>query len=49
MDLCEVAPAYDHADVTVNSAHRTIFEVLAALAADRRDAAGATPGRPYRG
>jgi agmatinase len=48
MDLVEVAPAYDHADVTVNAAHHAIVEVLAALAANRRDAVGGAPGRPAR-
>lgn len=48
MDLVEVAPAHDHADVTVNSAHHAIVEVLAGIAANRRDAAGAAPGRPAR-
>ena len=37
-DLMEVAPAYDHADCTVNVAHRCIMEVLAGLASVRRDA-----------
>jgi agmatinase len=36
MDVVEVAPPYDHADVTVNNAHRVVWEVLAALAAKRR-------------
>ena len=31
-DVMEVAPAYDHADCTVNVAHRLIMEVLAGLA-----------------
>lgn len=38
MDLVEVAPAYDHADITVNNAHRIIFEALSGLAVRRRDA-----------
>lgn len=49
MDLVEVSPAYDHADVTVNSAHHALVEVLAGLAAVRRDAAGVAPSRPARG
>jgi agmatinase len=32
MDVMEVAPAYDHADVTVNNAHGLIWEALGALA-----------------
>jgi agmatinase len=35
-DVMEVAPAYDHADCTVNVAHRLIMEVLAGLAAKKR-------------
>jgi agmatinase len=31
-DVMEVAPPYDHADCTVNVAHRLIMEVLAGLA-----------------
>ena len=48
MDVVEVAPAYDHADCTVNVAHRLFTECLAGMAAKRRDAAGATPGLPAR-
>lgn len=36
VDVVEVAPAYDHADLTVNNGHRVIWEVLAALAAKNR-------------
>ena len=39
----EVAPAYDHADCTVNVAHRCVMEVLSGLAAVRRDAGLANP------
>lgn len=35
-DVMEVAPAYDHADVTVNNAHRLIWEFLAAKAVRNR-------------
>jgi agmatinase len=38
LDVVEVAPAYDHADLTVNAAHRLVFEALAALAERRRRA-----------
>ncbi|CAB4363446.1 MAG: agmatinase [Actinobacteria bacterium] len=48
MDVVEVSPAYDHADCTVNVAHRLFTECLAGMAAKKRDAAGATPGRPAR-
>jgi len=40
-DVMEVAPAYDHADITVNNAHRLIWEAFGALAAKKR-AAGLT-------
>jgi agmatinase len=50
MDICEVAPAYDHADVTVNAAHHLVVEALAAWAARRRDlaadSADSRPGHP---
>jgi len=35
MDVVEVAPAYDSADLTVNNAHRVVLEVLAGLAVRR--------------
>ena len=45
MDVVEVAPAYDHADITVNNGHRVVWEVLSGMAARRRDSAGwARPG-----
>ena len=37
MDVVEVAPAYDHADITVNVAHRVVLEALAGLAWRRRE------------
>ena len=37
-DVMEVSPPYDHADLTVNAAHRLIWEAFAALAVRRRDA-----------
>ncbi|MGB1380542.1 MAG: agmatinase [Ilumatobacteraceae bacterium] len=40
MDVVEVAPAYDVSDLTVNAAHRLVFETLGGMAARRRDAAG---------
>lgn len=36
MDVVEVAPAYDVSDLTVNVAHRLVFECLAGIAARRR-------------
>jgi agmatinase len=37
MDVMEVAPPYDHADLTVNNAHGLIWEALAAWAVRKRD------------
>jgi agmatinase len=48
MDVTEVLPAHDHADLTVNAAHRVIYEALASMAAKKRAAAGGVPGRPQR-
>ncbi len=39
MDVVEVAPAYDHADLTVNNAHRVVYEALAAWAKRKLDRA----------
>ena len=39
LDVVEVSPPYDHAELTVNNAHRVVLEVLAALAHRRREAA----------
>lgn len=46
MDVVEVAPAYDHAAITVNVAHRAVLEALAGLAWRKRHAAGGIPGAP---
>jgi agmatinase len=40
MDVVEVAPAYDVSDLTVNVAHRMVFEALAGMAVRRRDRSG---------
>ena len=40
MDVVEVAPAYDVAEVTSAAAHRCVMEAISALAARRRDAGG---------
>ena len=48
VDVVEVAPPYDVSELTVNAAHRVVFEALAGMAARRRDAAGETPGPPAR-
>ena len=46
LDVMEVSPPYDHADVTVNNAHRVVFETLAALAAKKRALVGGAPHLP---
>jgi agmatinase len=43
-DVMEVAPAYDHADSTVNVAHRLIMEVLAGLAWKNKQRGGKQGG-----
>jgi len=42
MDIVEVAPPYDHAEVTTTAAHRVAMEALSALAVRKRD------GQPVR-
>ena len=42
MDVVEVAPAYDHADITAAAAHRCVLEAISALAVRKRD------GQPVR-
>ena len=51
MDVVEVSPPYDHADITAALANRVVLEALAALARHRRDAADGpwdrwSPARP---
>jgi agmatinase len=49
MDVVEVSPPYDHADNTVNNAHRVVLEALAGLAHKKRERAGGNVTRPgYR-
>jgi agmatinase len=40
MDVVEVAPPFDHAEVTAAAAHRCVLEAISALAVRRRDAGG---------
>jgi agmatinase len=40
MDVVEVSPPFDHAEVTATIAHRCVLEALSALAARRPDPAG---------
>ena len=37
MDIVEVSPPYDHADVTAAAAHRCALEAISALAVRKRD------------
>jgi agmatinase len=37
LDITEVCPPYDHADITVNNAHRLVWETLAGLAYKKRN------------
>jgi agmatinase len=39
MEVVEVAPPYDHADITALAAHRCVLEALSGIAAQRRRAA----------
>jgi agmatinase len=48
MDVVEVAPAYDTADLTVNNAHRVIWEALAGIAIRQRDSRAAAPDAAQR-
>jgi agmatinase len=47
MDVVEVAPPYDHAEVTAAAAHRCVLEALSALAARRRAAGAAKRDIPH--
>jgi agmatinase len=38
MDVVEVSPPFDHAEVTAAAAHRSVLEAISALAARRREA-----------
>jgi agmatinase len=46
IDVVEVAPPYDHADITAALANRVVLEALSALARQRRDAAEGTTWDP---
>ena len=38
MDVVEVAPPYDHAEITAILAHRVVMEAISALGKQRNDA-----------
>ena len=46
LDVVEVSPPYDHAENTVNAAHRVVLEMLGALAHKKRERAGGEVTRP---
>ena len=46
VDVVEVSPPYDHADITAALANRVVLEVLSALALRRRGDASYDPARP---
>src|SRR6266567_2396457 len=47
IDVVEVAPPYDHADVTAYLANRVVLEALSGIAWRRRRAAGQSPREPH--
>jgi agmatinase len=48
IDVVEVAPPYDHADITSSLANRVVLEALSALARRRLDMAAGTSWDPIR-
>ena len=48
MDIVEVSPPYDQADITAALANRVVLEALSAIARRRRDAAGGAAYDPDR-
>ena len=49
IDVVEVSPPYDHADITAALANRVVLEALSAIARRRQDDRDGTtwdPGRP---
>ena len=47
IDVVEVAPPYDHAEVTAYLANRVVLEALSGIAWRRRSAAGQSPREPH--
>jgi agmatinase len=47
IDVVEVAPPYDHAEVTAYLANRVVLEALSGIAWRRRSAAGQSPRQPH--
>jgi agmatinase len=48
VDVVEVSPPYDHADITSFLANRVVLEALSGLARRRKDAAGGTAWDPHQ-
>ena len=46
IDVVEVSPPYDHADITAALANRVVLEAISAIARKRRDAAYGTSWNP---
>jgi agmatinase len=49
VDVVEVSPPYDHADITAAMANRVVLEALSAIARrrrDTRDGTGTSPADP---
>jgi len=46
LEVVEVSPPYDHADITAALGNRVVLEALSAIARRRADAAGGTPWDP---
>src|SRR6185312_4981750 len=46
MDVVEVSPPYDHADITALLANRVVLEALSGIARRRRDGVGGPPWDP---
>jgi agmatinase len=48
VDVVEVAPPYDHADITAYLGNRVVLEALSAIARRRRDATAGTSWNPHQ-
>ena len=48
MDVVEVSPPYDHADITAALGNRVVLEALCAIARRRQDARDGTRWDPAR-
>jgi agmatinase len=48
MDVVEVSPPYDHADITALLGNRVVLEALTAMARRRKDARDGTTWDPRR-